>query len=73
MEANDRIYKGTISFFDERKRFGFIRDSMSSKEIFFHHSGLKINGTDCLKGMNVEYELSTWRNKTVAVNVKLIE
>jgi cold shock CspA family protein len=36
--SNPNIRQGTVKFFDTSKGFGFIKDSQSAEEFFFHHS-----------------------------------
>jgi len=60
--------KGTVKFFNESKGFGFIKDSVSSKEYFVHSSGLKdsIEEND-----EVTFDLEMGKKGLNAINVKL--
>lgn len=62
--------KGTVKFFDDDKRFGFITEDGSEQEHFVHASG-------CLdriaKGDSVEFELADGQKGINAVNVKLAQ
>ena len=40
VDPADLIRKGNISFFNEEKGYGFIRDEKSQESIFFHVNGL---------------------------------
>lgn len=40
VDPADLIRKGNISFFNENKGYGFIRDEKSQESIFFHINGL---------------------------------
>ena len=40
IDPADLIRKGNISFFNEEKGYGFIRDERSQESIFFHVNGL---------------------------------
>ena len=61
---------GKVKFFNEAKRYGFILDDESNKEVFVHHSGIidKVREND-----NVTYELIEGRKGQNAVNVKKAE
>ena len=37
-EAFEPIRKGTVTFFNDSKGYGFIKDEQSQEELFFHHS-----------------------------------
>ena len=60
---------GTVKFFNEEKRFGFIKHDDSNKETFVHASGLidQIKEND-----KVEFDLQSGQKGMNAVNVKLI-
>lgn len=40
MEAEDLLRKGTVSFFNTSKGYGFIKDHVSQESIFVHINGL---------------------------------
>ena len=60
--------KGTVKFYNETKGFGFIVDTNSSKEYFFHSSGLLDNVREASE---VTYDLQEGKKGLNAVNVKL--
>jgi CspA family cold shock protein len=60
--------KGTVKFFNESKGFGFIKDTVSSKEYFVHSSGLKENVRE---NDSVTFDLQEGKKGLNAVNVKL--
>ncbi len=39
-EPEDPIRKGVVTFYNESKGYGFIKDSMSGDSVFFHLNGL---------------------------------
>lgn len=41
IDPADLIRKGSITFFNEEKGYGFIRDEQSQQSVFFHVNGLK--------------------------------
>lgn len=60
--------QGTVKFFNEEKRFGFIKHDDSNQETFVHASGL----IDQVKeGDKVEFELQNGKKGVNAINVKL--
>jgi len=67
-EEEDPIRKGTVSFYNESKGFGFIKDDDSQKEYFVHSSGLHdtISEND-----SVTFDLENGKKGLNAVNVKL--
>ena len=62
--------KGTVKFFDDDKRFGFITEDESEKEHFVHATGCVDRIT---KGDSVEFELAEGQKGINAVNVKLAQ
>ena len=69
-DANyDPVRKGVVSFFNESKGYGFIKDNETGEEHFVHVSGLidKINQDD-----EVTFELQQGKKGLNAVNVKLV-
>jgi CspA family cold shock protein len=61
---------GTVKFFNEAKRFGFILDDESNKEIFVHYTGLteKVREND-----KVTFEVTEGQKGLNAVNVKKVQ
>lgn len=68
--VNQESFKtGVIKFYNEKKKFGFIKDDGSGKQIFFNESGLidkPINQGDKL------YDIIDGRSGPMAVNIKKI-
>jgi cold shock CspA family protein len=63
------IRKGTVSFFNESKGYGFIKDHETQDSIFVHANGL----VDQIKeNSKVSYEVEMGKKGPNAVNVKLI-
>ena len=69
-EAFDPVRKGTVSFFDHSKGFGFIIDAENQEKYFTHVSGLvdEISETD-----KVSFELEKGQRGMNAVKVTLIK
>lgn len=62
-------HKGTITFFNEAKGFGFIKDRATQQSIFVHANGL----TEPVKEQNkVSFEIERTPKGLSAVNVKLL-
>ena len=61
---------GTIKFFNETKGFGFIIDTNSNEQIFFHVSGLK---DEVREGNSVTFEVEEGRKGPNAVQVRLAQ
>lgn len=69
-EEIDPIRKGTVSFFNDSKGFGFIKDHETQESVFVH-----INGTiDQIKERDkVTFEVENTPRGLSAVKVKLVE
>jgi cold shock CspA family protein len=67
-EKNDPIKKGTVSYYNDSKGFGFIKDSKTRQDVFFHAN----NAFDTVKEGNlVTFEMGSGPKGPVALNVKL--
>jgi CspA family cold shock protein len=64
-----KMNKGTVKFFNDEKRFGFITPEDGSKDVFVHKNGTKNRITE---GDQVEYELEDGPKGPSAVNVTVI-
>jgi cold shock protein len=62
--------KGTVKWFNSEKGFGFIAPDDGGKDLFVHHSEVKISGRATLDdGQNVEYEVGEGEKGPCAKNV----
>jgi len=67
-EEFNPVRKGIVTFFNESKGYGFIKDSDTQKSIFVHMDGL----VDSIKDNNkVTFEIVMGKKGPNAVNVKL--
>ena len=67
VDPADLIRKGTVSFFNESKGYGFIQDLQSQERVFVHVNGL----TEAIKENNkVTFEVEMGPKGPSAVNVK---
>jgi|SRR5208337_5221618 len=67
-DPEDNIRKGMVTFFNDSKGFGFIKDSMTHEDIFVHINGL----IEAIKENNkVTYEVVKGPKGPNAVNVKI--
>ena len=62
--------KGTVKFFNDSKRFGFIAPDDGSKDVFVHQNGLLDKITE---GDKVSYDVEKSEKGLNAVNVKKVE
>ena len=60
--------KGTVKFYNDAKGFGFIKDTVSSKEYFVHSTGVKQN---IKENDEVTFDLEEGKKGLNAVNVQL--
>ncbi len=63
----DPIRKGIVSFFNESKGYGFIRDSETRESVFVHINNVL---EDIKEGHIVNYEVEMGQKGPTAVNVK---
>ena len=64
----DLIRHGTVSFFDDSKGFGFIKDAMDKQDVFVHVNGLL---EPIREGNRVSFEVVKGLKGLNAVNVKV--
>ena len=69
-EVFDPIRKGTLTFFNESKGFGFIKDSETKESVFVHINNLL---DDVKEGNLLEFEIEQGKKGPTAVNVKRIK
>ena len=61
---------GTVKWFDASKGFGFIIPDEGGKDLFVHHSEIKVEGYATLEdGQKVQYEIGEGRKGPCATNV----
>ncbi|WP_162054274.1 cold-shock protein [Pontibacter pamirensis] len=70
VDPADLIRKGTITFFNTSKGYGFIKDHDSQDSIFVHQNGLEESVKENDK---VTFEVEKGQKGLNAVNVKLIK
>jgi len=63
------IKKGTVTFFNENKGYGFIRNSETQESVFVHVNGLK---TQIKEGDKVSFEIEKGQKGLTAVRVSTI-
>jgi cold shock CspA family protein len=70
MKQEDPVRKGVVSFFNDSKGYGFIKDLETQNSVFVHINGL----IDSIKENNmVTYEVEMGQKGPNAVNVKLVK
>ncbi len=70
LEPEDLIRKGTITFFNDSKGYGFIKDHETQESIFVHINGLE---DDVKENDKVTFETERGQKGLNAVRVKLIK
>lgn len=68
-EPEDTLRKGTVTFFNDSKGYGFIKDGLSQESIFVHANSL--GGLTLREGNAVTFEVEPGQKGPVAVRVKL--
>ena len=70
VNPEDLIRKGTVTFFNDAKGYGFIKDRETQESIFVHINSL----TEAIKENNlVSFEIEMGPKGANAVNVKLVK
>lgn len=65
--------KGTVKWFNANKGYGFITPDDGGKDLFVHHSEVKVDGYATLNdGQKVEYEEGQGQKGPCANNVRPI-
>jgi cold shock CspA family protein len=67
-EVIDPIRKGTVTFFNDAKGFGFIRDAETKESVFVHVNNVL---EEIKEGNLVSYEVEMGQKGPTAVNVKV--
>ncbi len=66
-EPGELIRKGTVTFFNSAKGFGFIKDSETGESVFFHQNDLT---EPVAEGNRLQFEVEPGARGPVAVNIK---
>ncbi|MGI9013304.1 MAG: cold-shock protein [Phycisphaerales bacterium] len=65
---------GTVSKFMDEKGFGFIAPANGGKEVFVHHSDIKMDGHKSLReGQKVEFDVTQEERGPKASNVRIVD
>lgn len=70
VEPMDVIRKGTVTFFNDSKGYGFIKDHETQESVFVHINGLE---DDVKENDKVTFETEMGQKGLNAVKVKLIK
>ena len=68
-EEKDPVRKGTVSFFNDSKGYGFIKDSETKESVFVHANNLL---EEIKEGNLVSFEVEMGHKGPTAVKVKLV-
>jgi cold shock CspA family protein len=64
----DPIRKGTVTFYNESKGFGFIKDSETKQDVFVHANNVK---GEIKEGNLVTFEVEMGQRGPNAINVEM--
>jgi CspA family cold shock protein len=70
MTTKAELLKGVIKFFNYEKGYGFVIDTMSAKEFFFHVTDIADNNKVLQKDEDVFFSLTEGKKGVKAINVK---
>ena len=68
-EQEDPVHEGIVSFFNDSKGYGFIKDLGNQESYFVHVNGLK---QEVVEGNKVKFELERGQKGMMAVRVEKI-
>ncbi len=64
---------GTVKFFSDAKGFGFITPDAGGKDVFAHHTEIRMDGYKSLKEMQkVEFEVRDGPKGPAASNIRIV-
>jgi cold shock protein len=63
---------GTVKWFSDEKRFGFITADDGGKDLFVHQTGITDGSTTLPEGTTVEFESESSDRGPKAVNVRRV-
>jgi CspA family cold shock protein len=65
---------GTVKWFNDQKGYGFITPEAGGKDVFVHHSAVKMEGFRSLnEGQKVKFEIAKGEKGDQAANVQKID
>ncbi len=67
-DVDEKIRKGVVTFFDNSKKFGFIKDTANGQDIFVHVNGLL---ESVVENDKVTFEITKGLKGFNAINVKI--
>ena len=62
-------HKGKIIWYSTSRGYGFLTDSMSGIDYFFHRTGLLFPEVEATEGLSVVFDVDVFRGKPTAVNI----
>ena len=66
------MLRGTVKWYDESKRFGFILPSDGGPDIFVHRTGIRNPDRRLTEGQQVEFETEQNEKGVHAVDVRIV-
>jgi cold shock CspA family protein len=69
-EDMDTDRKGKVTFFDDSKGYGFIKDSETQENVFVHVNDVQ---EEITKGSMVSYQMAKGKKGPVAIQVKIVK
>ncbi|GAH52742.1 unnamed protein product [marine sediment metagenome] len=72
--SQEKVYRGTVRFYNQKKGYGFIDREDNKGDIFFHHTGLVDKDTYPQQNDQVEFEVEQGRKgKDQAIKVRRVK
>ena len=78
MSSDDKVYNGTVIFFDIKQGYGFLQweiDGTPQKDIFAHYSDINCEGFKAIyKDQKVSFKLGVnKRGETKAIEITIVK
>lgn len=72
--AEDKVYTGTVVWFNSRAGIGFLAPDVGSKDLFIHYTNIKCEGFKTVNaGQRVKYKIGQNHRGDQAIEIEVIK